>query len=118
MNVKAEPTTSEFHGTRGRTKRAGAVREIRNLIADVEELMSRLIDAADPEITRLRGQITKTAAAAKASLSDGISGLRDRASSATHVADEFVRDRRWQVIGVTALAAAALGVLATRRRTR
>jgi ElaB/YqjD/DUF883 family membrane-anchored ribosome-binding protein len=106
------------NGKRGRTKRTGASLEMRNLIADVEELVSRLMDAADPEVMRLRGQITKTIATAKASLSDGMYGLRDRAVTASRVADDYVRDRRWQVIGATALAAAALGALATRRRTR
>jgi ElaB protein len=127
MNMKVEQTGTSSNGgalhrapngKRGRLKRAGASEEMRNLIADVEELVSRLMDAADPEITRLRTQITKTIATAKASLTDGVSEWRDRAVTATRVADDYVRDRRWQVIGATALAAAALGALATRRRTR
>jgi len=127
MNMKVEQTGTPSNGssvhrapnsTRGRVKRAGASEEMRNLIADVEELVSRLMDAADPEITRLRGQITKTIASARASLTDGVNDWRDRAVTATRAADDYVRDRRWQVIGATALAAAALGALATRRRTR
>ena len=125
MNVETTGTTSNGssanrapNGRRGRVKVAGASEEMRSLIADVEELVSRLMDAADPEIMRLRGQVTKTLASAKASLTDGMQGLRDRAVTATHVADNYVRDRRWQVIGATALAAAALGALTTRRRAR
>jgi ElaB/YqjD/DUF883 family membrane-anchored ribosome-binding protein len=126
MNTNVEQTGNasnggSVHGTgakRARVRRGGASDEMRNLIADVEELVSRLMDAADPEITRLRGQITKTLATAKASMTDGMQGLRDRAYTATRVADDYVRERRWQVIGATALAAAALGMLATRRRGR
>ena len=116
MNMKAESTGSAINGKRGRAKRAGVAQEMRNLIADVEDLISRLMGAADPEISRLRGQVAKTVESAKASLSDGVGGLRDRAYTAGRVADEYVRDRRWQVIGATALAAAAIGILATRRR--
>jgi ElaB/YqjD/DUF883 family membrane-anchored ribosome-binding protein len=125
MNMKVEQTTSNGgsvhrapNAKHGRVRRAGASDEIRSLIADVEELISRLMDAADPEIMRLRAQITKTVATAKASLTDGVNEWRDRAVTATRVADDYVRDRRWQVIAATALAAAALGALATRRRTR
>src|SRR5271155_2094848 len=100
MNMKVEQTGTPSNGSsvyrapngkRGRVKRAGASEEMRNLIADVEELVSRLMDAADPEIMRLRGQITKTLATAKASLADGVIEWRDRAASATRVADEYVR---------------------------
>lgn len=126
MNTNVEQTGNtsnggSVHGATGARRarvRRGASDEMRNLIADVEELVSRLMDAADPEIMRLRGQITKTLATAKASLTDSVQGLRDRAYTATRVADDYVRDRRWQVIGATALAAAALGMLATRRRGR
>jgi ElaB/YqjD/DUF883 family membrane-anchored ribosome-binding protein len=126
MNTNVEQTGNtsnggSVHGAAGARRarvRRGASDEMRNLIADVEELVSRLMDAADPEIMRLRGQITKTLATAKASLTDSVQGLRDRAYTATRVADDYVRDRRWQVIGATALAAAALGMLATRRRGR
>jgi ElaB/YqjD/DUF883 family membrane-anchored ribosome-binding protein len=125
MNANVDQTGNTSNGgsvhtrdKRGRVRRGGASSEMRNLIADVEELISRLMDVADPEIMRLRGQITKTLAGAKASLTDSMQGIRDRAYTATRAADDYVRDRRWQVIGATALAAAALGMLAARRRGR
>ena len=100
---------------RGHYRRHAASRELANLIADVEELAARLVDAADPEIARLRAQVERTVAAAKESLGNGSETLQRRARQVAGAADDYVRHQPWSTLGVVALVAMAIGFIAARR---
>ncbi len=66
--------------------KATASSEIKNLIADVEELMARIVDLKDADVVRVRGKVQRA-----------------------------VRDSPWQAVGIAALVGAVVGILATRR---
>jgi ElaB/YqjD/DUF883 family membrane-anchored ribosome-binding protein len=89
--------------------------EIKNLIADVEELMARISDLKDADVVRVRGKVQRAVDATKNSLADSAGNLRRRAQQAASTADDYVRDSPWQAVGIAALVGAVVGILATRR---
>jgi ElaB/YqjD/DUF883 family membrane-anchored ribosome-binding protein len=96
-------------------KRHGSSAEIRNLTADVQDLLSRLAHVADPEITRLRAKVERALATAKRTLADGTDRVQRQAKNAMTVGDLYVRDRPWQAVGVAAAAGLVVGFLVARR---
>jgi ElaB/YqjD/DUF883 family membrane-anchored ribosome-binding protein len=89
--------------------------EVKNLIADVEDLMARIADLKDADVVRVRGKVQRAVEATKQSLSDGADSLRRRAQQAAATADDYVHESPWQAIGIAALVGAVVGILATRR---
>jgi ElaB/YqjD/DUF883 family membrane-anchored ribosome-binding protein len=89
--------------------------EIKNLIADVEDLMARIADLKDADVVRVRGKVQHAIDAAKQSLADGAGSIRRQAQDIATTADDYVRDSPWQAIGIAALVGAVVGILATRR---
>jgi ElaB/YqjD/DUF883 family membrane-anchored ribosome-binding protein len=95
--------------------KAAATNEIKNLVADVEDLMARIADLKDADVVRVRGKVQRAVEATKQSLTDGADAIRQRAQDVASTADDFVRDSPWQAIGIAALVGAVVGILATRR---
>jgi ElaB/YqjD/DUF883 family membrane-anchored ribosome-binding protein len=102
--------------------KAAASSEIKNLIADVEDLMARIADLKDADVVRVRSKVQRAVDATKQSLADGAEAIRQRAQDvAKHAqdvastADDYVRERPWQAVGIAALVGAVVGILATRR---
>jgi len=95
--------------------KSAASSEIRNLIADVEELMARISDLKDADVVRVRGKVQRAVDATKHSLADGADVVRRRARLVAGTADDYVRDSPWQAVGIAALVGAVVGILATRR---
>jgi ElaB/YqjD/DUF883 family membrane-anchored ribosome-binding protein len=89
--------------------------EIKSLIADVEDLMSRIADLKDADVARVRGKVQRAVDAAKESLSESADTVRRQAQWAASSADDYVRDSPWQAVGIAALVGAVVGILATRR---
>jgi ElaB protein len=98
-----------------REARMAASREVDKLIADVDELLCRVADAADPELLRLRARLKETVATTKKALADGAGEVQHRAKEALQAGDQAVRDRVWEAIGIAAVAGLAIGFLAGRR---
>lgn len=95
--------------------KSAASAEIKNLIADVEDLMARIADLKDADVTRLRGKVQRAIEATKHSLAESADTLRQHAQRVAGSADDYVRDSPWQAVGVAALIGAVVGILATRR---
>ncbi len=95
--------------------KAAASSEIKNLIADVEDLMARIADLKDADVARVRGKVQRAVEATKQSLADGADTIRQHAQNVASTADDYVRDSPWQAIGIAALVGAVVGILATRR---
>jgi len=89
--------------------------EIKNLIADVEELMARIADLKDADVVRVRGKVQRAVDATKQSLTEGADAIRQQAQRAASTADDYVRESPWQAVGIAALVGAVVGILATRR---
>jgi len=102
--------------------KAAASSEIKNLIADVEDLMARIADLKDADVVRVRSKVQRAVDATKQSLADGAEAIRQRAQDVAKqaqdvasTADDYVRERPWQAVGIAALVGAVVGILATRR---
>ena len=95
--------------------KASASVEIKNLLADVEELVARIADLQDADVGRLRNKVQRAVDAAKESLADGAESVRQRAQNVADSADEYVHDSPWQAVGIAALVGAVVGMLLTRR---
>ena len=95
--------------------KAVASGEIKNLIADVEDLMARISDLKDADVVRVRSKVLRAVDAAKASLTDGADSIKRQAQQVASTADDYVHESPWQAIGIAALVGAVVGILATRR---
>jgi ElaB/YqjD/DUF883 family membrane-anchored ribosome-binding protein len=102
--------------------KTAASSEIKNLLADVEDLMARIADLKDADVVRVRGKVQRAVDATKQSLADGADAIRQQAQAirqqaqnVASTADDYVRDSPWQAVGIAALVGAVVGILATRR---
>jgi ElaB/YqjD/DUF883 family membrane-anchored ribosome-binding protein len=95
-------------------KRA-TIEEIRNLIADVEDLIERISGLNDADIARVRSKVLAAVEGAKETLADGAATLRRQAHNAMSSADDYVRENPWPAIGLAALVGAVAGILVSRR---
>jgi ElaB/YqjD/DUF883 family membrane-anchored ribosome-binding protein len=89
--------------------------EIRDLIADIEDLIAQIANIKDADVVRLRTKVENAVSAAKQGLDFGRDSLRRGAKQVASTTDEYVRNSPWQALGVAALLGAVIGVLATRR---
>jgi ElaB/YqjD/DUF883 family membrane-anchored ribosome-binding protein len=110
-----EGRTARSAARAARAARASANDEVSRLVADVEELVRRVADAADPELARLRGNVEATLASTKAALNDGAERVRRQTHDALVSGDRIVHERPWEAIGVAAAAGVAIGFLLGRR---
>ena len=92
-----------------------ATEEIRNLIADVEDLIARLADLNDADVATMRSKVMATVESAKDTLADGAEALRRQAQKAVGGADGYVRESPWAAVGLAALVGAVVGILVARR---
>ncbi|HEY2145501.1 MAG TPA: DUF883 family protein [Steroidobacteraceae bacterium] len=95
--------------------KATASVEIKNLLADVEELVARIADLQDADVNRLRSKVQRAVDAARESLADGAESVRRQAQSVADSADDYIRESPWQAVGIAALVGAVVGMLLTRR---
>jgi ElaB/YqjD/DUF883 family membrane-anchored ribosome-binding protein len=92
-----------------------AVDEVRNLIADVEDLMARIADLNDADVATMRSKVMSTVQSAKETLADSAEALRRQAQRAASGADDYVRESPWIAVGLAALVGAVVGILVARR---
>jgi ElaB/YqjD/DUF883 family membrane-anchored ribosome-binding protein len=95
--------------------KSAATGEIKDLIADVEDLMARIADLKDADVVRVRGKVQRAVDATKQSLADSAGSLKRQAQDIASTADDYIRESPWQAIGIAALVGAVVGILATRR---
>jgi ElaB/YqjD/DUF883 family membrane-anchored ribosome-binding protein len=94
---------------------ASRSQEIRNLLADMQDLLGRVGHLADPEIARLRARVERGLATAKKTIADGADRVQRQAQDVITAGDGYVRDRPWQAVGIAAAAGLLVGFLVARR---
>jgi ElaB/YqjD/DUF883 family membrane-anchored ribosome-binding protein len=89
--------------------------EVEKLIADVEELVTRLADTADPGIAHLRTRVTDTLRSTRRAVADSAAQLQRQARDTLEAGDTYVREQPWQAIGAATLVGLVVGLLVFRR---
>lgn len=89
--------------------------EVRNLFADVQDLVGRVAHVADPEIARLRTRIEGGLATTRKALADGTDQVQRQAKAAVATSDRYVHEQPWQSVGIAAFAGLLVGFLVGRR---
>jgi ElaB/YqjD/DUF883 family membrane-anchored ribosome-binding protein len=98
-----------------RQARAAVREEVQKLIADVEGLIRRVGDAADPELRRMRAEVQNAIAATREALAERAEQVQQRAEEVFEASDSYVRAQPWQTIGAVAVVGLLLGFLIGRR---
>jgi ElaB/YqjD/DUF883 family membrane-anchored ribosome-binding protein len=81
---------------------------VKTLVDDVEELIHRVADAVDPEITRLRAKVAARVSSTRRTFVDGAG----RALGSFNGEDTESSKRTWRALGLAALSGVALGLVA------
>ena len=113
MDDTLQPAQDTLRAT-GRA--AGA--EIRNLIADVEDLIKRVAHFDDADLARARARLERTLAATRATLHNGSERVRTSARQAVTTTDSYVHENPWSAVGIAAALGAAFAVLLSTRINR
>jgi len=102
-------------GDAGQEARENDAREVRTLLADVQDLIGRVAHVADPEIARLRTRIEGGVAKTRKALADGTDQVQRQAKAAMATSDRYVHEQPWQSIGIAAVGGLLVGFLLGRR---
>lgn len=94
---------------------SGVPREVRNFIADVEDLITSMTSLTGEDLARAKSELTQRASAAKASLDQVGAALTDRARNTVKVTNDYVHDEPWKAIGAGAAIGFLLGLVLARR---
>ena len=89
--------------------------EVRDLMADVQDLLGKVAHVADPEIARLRAKVEGGLATAKQAFATGADQVQRTGRAAAAAGDDYVRTQPWQAVGIAAVAGLLIGFLAGRR---
>ena len=95
---------------------SAASEEVKNLIADVEDLIDRVGEAADPEVKRLRAKVADAVVSTKRSIATGAGHVQRQAREVLDASDRYVREQPWEAIGIAAVAGIAVGFLLSSAR--
>lgn len=97
-----------------REKSADVVRDFRNFVADVEDLLKATAQSGGEDLAKAKEKLNERIAQAKTSLAAASESLADRASKTAASANEYVHEKPWPVIGAGAALGFVAGYLLTR----
>jgi ElaB/YqjD/DUF883 family membrane-anchored ribosome-binding protein len=93
-------------------RRAG---QLQKFFDDVEELLKRVSNVGDQEISRLRYRVESSINHARAATREGARMAVESTRKAAKVTDDYVHENPWKAIGVTAVVGVLLGALLRRK---
>ncbi|HEY4341299.1 MAG TPA: DUF883 family protein [Steroidobacteraceae bacterium] len=92
-----------------------SAKDFHSLISDAEALLKSTVDVVGEQAAEARSRLQRSMAQARDHLAEDLESLTDHGRNAVSAADEFVHERPWPVIGLTALTAVMAGFLLSRR---
>lgn len=107
-------SASEAMREASRQARAEVSHEVDRLIDEVENLMRREGDAADPEIRRLRTDVQSAIADARKALGERggwVQRQATRAKETFEASNRYVHEQPWQTVGIAAVTGLLIGCL-------
>ena len=112
MATAAEQMSDELNTDEPLRRRAG---QLQKFFDDVEELLRRVSNVGDQEISRLRYRVESSIDHARAATREGARIAVESTRKAARVTDEYVHDNPWKAIGITAVVGVLLGALLRRK---
>jgi ElaB/YqjD/DUF883 family membrane-anchored ribosome-binding protein len=110
-------TLREAARSAARRAQATGNMEVEKLCADVEELINRLGQPADPTVAHLCARVAEAVASVRRALNTRATQVQRQAREAFVAGDSYVHDSPWQAIGVAAVAGVVIGMLASSLRS-
>ena len=93
------------------TSKDKLVRDLRNLVADAEELLKATASQAGEKISETRKKIEQSLVEGKKALADAEKTLLAKSKECAEMADDYVRENPWTAVGVAAGVGLVLGLL-------
>ena len=87
------------------------VGDLKNLVADAEELLKATASQAGEKIGVARQKIEQSLIEGKKALADAEKTLVKKSKEAADVADDYVRENPWSAVGIAAGVGLILGLL-------
>ncbi len=87
------------------------VSDLKNLVADAEELLKATASQAGDKIGVARQKIEQSLIEGKKALADAEKTIVEKSKQAAEIADDYVRDNPWSAIGIAAAIGLVLGLL-------
>lgn len=107
-------TSAEHNGSAG-ARAEEALRhkasQLQKFFDDVEELLGKVSDNAEPEVARLRSRVESSLGRMSSSVRDGTRAAIDGTRKAAVATDKYVHDNPWVAIGAGAAAGLVVGAL-------
>jgi ElaB/YqjD/DUF883 family membrane-anchored ribosome-binding protein len=93
------------------TSKDKLVGDLRNLVADAEELLKATASQAGDKIGVARQKIEQSLIEGKKALADAEKTLVKKSQEAAELADDYVRDNPWSAVGIAAAVGLVFGLL-------
>lgn len=93
------------------TNRDRLVSDLKNLVADAEELLKETASQAGDKIGVARQKIEQSLIEGKKALADAEKNLVAKSKEAVDVADDYVRENPWSAVGIAAGVGLVIGLL-------
>jgi ElaB/YqjD/DUF883 family membrane-anchored ribosome-binding protein len=87
------------------------VSDLRNLVADAEELLKATASQAGDKIGVARQKIEQSLIEGKKALADAEKTIVEKSKEAAEIADDYVRENPWSAIGIAAALGLVVGLL-------
>ena len=91
------------------------VSDLKNVVADAEEILRATADIAGEKVAELRERINLRLEDAKVRLADAETILVDKTKAAARATDDYVKTNPWQAVGIAAGVGLLLGIIIGRR---
>ncbi|MGZ8434021.1 MAG: DUF883 family protein [Candidatus Binatia bacterium] len=85
--------------------------DLKNLVADAEELLKATASQAGDKIGVARQKIEQSLIEGKKALADAEKVIVEKSNEAAEIADDYVRENPWSAIGIAAGIGLVLGLL-------
>jgi len=93
------------------TSKDKLVGDLRNLVADAEELLKATASQAGDKIGEARQKIEQSLIEGKKALADAEKSLVAKSKECAEIADDYVRENPWSAVGIAGGIGLVLGLL-------
>jgi ElaB/YqjD/DUF883 family membrane-anchored ribosome-binding protein len=90
--------------------------EIRNFVADVEDLITETTSITSEDLVRVKAKLGERVTAAKESIQDMSDAVVQRARRTATVTNDYVHEQPWAAVGIGAALGVLVGFVVGRRK--